>query len=273
MRKKTFMAMTVISAVYLILWSVLLYYYKNNPEAARMDTRFLSVASALITQMGLQFSSMLLCLIAVMLGAGVIATELETGMVHAILSRPIRRFEYVLGKLAGLFILVVIYASVLFFALLCIGGVFSLETVVTLSLPRALSGWLVYVSVPLAVLCLTVYGSVSFKTVPCGLLMITVYLLGNIGGMVEMIGQYIGNDSVTAAGIFLSLVSPFHTLYTTAERLLIPANNLMNEMMRGAGGLSGSGRPPSIWMFVYIGVYAAFFVAMAVRKFERRDIA
>jgi ABC-type transport system involved in multi-copper enzyme maturation permease subunit len=222
--------------------------------------------------MGLQFSSMLICLLTIILGAGAIASELETGMIHAILSRPLDRTEYVLGKWLGLAILTVIYATVLYAALLIIGGVYALNTVTTLSLIQILKGWMLYLLVPLCVLCLTLYGSVSLKVVPNGLLMIFIYILGNIGGMVEMIGNYVNSRSVVSAGIFISLLSPFHTLYSASERVLLPSTGLVGEMMRGAGGLTGGGKPASAAMYIYIVLYALGFLALAIRKFRKIDI-
>ena len=264
--------MGIISLLFLTLWAILLNHFQNSVQAGEIGGNFQSIASVLLTQMGLQFSSMLLSLITIMLGAGVIASELDTGMIQAIVTRPIRRFDYVLGKFAGLCIFVIAAASILFFALLAIGAYFSLGTVAALSLSQILSSWLLYLLVPIILLCVTIYGSVSLKTVPCGLLMIAIYILGSIGGMVEMIGGFINNSAVTSAGVFLSLVSPFNILYSTAERFLIPATDIAGEMMRGAGGLAGSGRPPSVWMFVYIGVYSLSFVAFAVRRFQKMDI-
>jgi len=264
--------MGIITLLYLILWSILLNHFQNSILAGEVEENFRSIASVLFTQMGLQFSSMLISLITIMLSAGIIASELDTGMIQAIISRPIRRMDYVLGKFVGLCIFIVVTASILFFALLAIGAIFLLETIIFLALPQILLSWLLYLLVPISLICLTIYGSVSLKTVPCGLLMIAIYILGSIGGMVEMIGGLINNAAVSSAGIFLGLVSPFHIIYSTAERILIPATGLAGEMMRGAGGLAGSGRHPSIWMFVYIGFYCLFFVIFAVRKFEKIDI-
>ena len=264
--------MGIITLLYLILWSILLNHFQNSILAGEVGENFQGIASILFTQMGLQFSSMLLSLITIMLGAGVIASELDTGMIQAIISRPIRREDYVLGKFVGLCIFIVITASILFFALLTIGAVFSLDTIVVLSLPQILQSWLLYLLVLISLLCLTIYGSVSLKTVPCGLLMIAIYILGGIGGMVEMIGGLINNAAVASAGIFLSLISPFHIIYSTAESVLIPAIGLAGEMMRGAGGLAGSGRSPSSWMFIYIGMYCTFFLIFAIRKFKKMDI-
>ncbi len=272
MRKKTFTVMTVLVGLYLILWTVLLYYFNTSTVTHGMGAQFKPLASVMFTQMGLQFSSMLLSLLTIMLSSGSIASELENGMVHAVLSRPIKRSDYVIGKFLGLFCLVSVYATVLFSAILLIGVVFSLETVLALSFTQVVGAWFFYLLVPLCLLCVTLYGSTLIKTIPCGLLMIFVYILGNIGGMVEMIGNYINNTAVISSGIFISLVSPFHTLYNEAQRILLPATGVAGDLMRGMGGLSGGGKAASWAMFVYIGIYSFVFVLLAVRKFGKTDI-
>jgi ABC-type transport system involved in multi-copper enzyme maturation permease subunit len=270
-RKKTFIVMSIVTALYLILWAVILYYFKNSVLGDEPG-RIVPLATVMITQMGLQFSSMLMCLLTIILGAGAIAAELDNGMIHAILSRPIGRAEYVLGKYAGLAVLTAAYAALLYAALLLIGGLFSLSTFVALDISQILCGGLLYLLVPLAVLCLTLYGSVSLKAVQNGLLMIFIYILGNIGGMVEMIGNVVGSEPVLSAGIFISLISPFHTLYGAAERVLLPTGGLMGDMLRGIGGLPGAGRPASAAMYIYIALYSLGFLALAIRKFAKTDI-
>jgi len=270
-RKKTFTVMCIVTLLYLVLWAVILYNFQNTGLATKNE-QFRELANMMITQMGLQFSSMLMCLLTIMLSAGAIASELETGMIHAILSRPISRMEYIAGKMLGLGVLTIAYASVLYAALLIIGGAFALNPVITLTFSQILESWFLYLLVPLSVLCLTIYGSVSLKAVPNGLLMIFIYILGNIGGMVEMIGNYINNKSVISAGILISLISPFHTLYSAAERILLPSTGLAGEMMRGMGGLTGSGRPASTTMYIYIAVYSIGFLTLAIYKFKKTDI-
>lgn len=273
LRKKTFTVMTILVGLYLILWTILLYYFGTSTVTHGMGAQFKPLASVMFTQMGLQFSSMLLSLLTIMLSSGSIASELENGMVHAVLSRPIKRSDYVLGKFLGLFCLVSVYATVLFSAILLIGAAFSLETVLALSFTQIIGAWFFYLLVPLCLLCVTLYGSTLIKTIPCGLLMIFVYILGNIGGMVEMIGNYINNSAVISSGILISLVSPFHTLYNEAQRILLPAAGVAGDLMRGMGGLSGGGKAASPAMFVYIGIYSLVFVLFAVRKFNKTDIA
>jgi len=260
--------MGIITALFLILWGLLLHY------SARVDIPrgLTGMADYLMTEMGLQFSSMLLSLLTIMLGAGSISSDLETGLVHGILSRPLRRTEYVLGKLAGLAAITAASATVFYGLLLIIGAIGGLSTVASLSAWQIIGGWLLFMTAPLAMLCLTLWGSVNFRTVPNGILMIFIYILGQIGGMVEMIGQLLNSRTITVAGIFLSVVSPFHMLYVTCQNFLLPSASLMQNAARFAGGLTGSGAPPSKWMYIYTAAYVAAFILFALRGFSRKDI-
>lgn len=246
-------------------------YLPNSSVTHGMGDQFRPYAMEMVTRMGFQFSAMLIALLTIMLGSGAIASELESGLIHGVLSRPIHRYQYILGKLGGLIILTCIYATLLFSLILVIGAFFGLGTITGLVFPQILSGWLLYLLLPVAVLCLTQYGSVSLKAVPNGILMIFVYILGNVGSMVEMIGQYLNSKSIISTGIFISLISPFQTIYNTMERVMLPSSGLVGNAM-AAAGLSGGGKPASLWMFVYIAVYMLGFVALAIRKFSRKDI-
>ena len=267
-RRKTFIVMGAIAALFQILWGILLHY------ALRMDipSGLVDAASYLMTTMGLQFASMLLALLTIMLTAGSISSDLDTGLSHGILSRPIRRSEYVLGKFVGLILITVAFATAFYALLLVIGGLSGLSTITALSFWRIIGGWLLFLTAPLAVLCLTLWGSTKFRTVPNGILMIFIYILGNIGGMVEMVGQLLSSRSINSAGILLSLISPFHVLYVTCEEFIMPSANLTQNVARFAGGLTGAGDPPSVWMYVYIVIYAVAFIALALRGFSKKDI-
>ncbi len=270
-RKKTFIVMGIVTGLYMVLWTLMLYYFPNSSATHGMGDQFRPFAIQMVTRMGLQFSSMLIALLTIMLGAGAIASELESGLIQGVLTRPIHRYQYILGKLAGLVILACAYATVLFFSILVIGALFDLSTITSLTFSQIMVGWLLYLLLPTVLVCLTLFGSVFFKTVSNGILMIFIYILGNVGGMVEMIGQYMSNASIIGTGIFISLLSPFQTIYSTMERVMVPNSELAGSVMSGAS-LSGSGEPASIWMFVYIAIYMFGFVALAINKFSAKDI-
>lgn len=270
-RKKTFLVMGIVTVLYLLFWLMILNYFQSYHIGSRAAD-FKPLAAIILTQTVLQFSSMILCLLTIILGCGAISSEMETGTIHVVLSRPLRRSEYLLGRFGGLAILVLAYATVLMTAILMIGRAYMLDTITALSIAQILRSWALYSCVPLAVLCLTIFGSISLKTVPNGLLMIFIYILGNIGGVVEMIGNYINSKTIDSIGILISLVSPFHTLYASAERILLPSSGLAGEMMRGVGGLTGSGQPASVLMYLFTAVYALGFLALSMHKFNKIDI-
>jgi len=269
-RKKTFAVMGVIAVLFFILWSLLLHYGLHM--GMHFKGNLSDVADYLMTIMGLQFSSMLLALFTIMLSSGAISSDLETGLVHGIISRPIRRFEYVLGKLTGLALMTAIVSTVFYALILIIGRISNLSTITVLTVWQVIGGWLLFMTVPLAVLCLTLWGSVKFKTISNGIIMIFIFILGLIGGMVEMVGQLLNSVNINSGGIFLSLVSPFHMLYITCQNFLLPSSNITQNIAQFAGGLTGSGAPPSIWMYIYTAVYVVAFVLLAFRNFSRKDI-
>ena len=272
-RKKTFLIMGTITGLYLVLLGLMVYYFQHTQMIHGIqEEQFISVASLMITQMGLQFSVLLMALLTIMLGAGAVSAELENGLIQSILTRPLSRAAYILGKLAGLTLLTSIYASFLYFVILAIGKYFNLSTITALTASQIFFCWLLYLSIPFAILCLTVFGSVHLKTVPNGILMIFIYIMGNAGGMVEMIGGYINSAKIVATGIFISLISPFHTIFGIFERKLLPSIGMVENMARGAGGLAGSGAPASFWMHLYIVIYLLACVSLAIHSFSRKDI-
>lgn len=271
-RKRTFIAMGIVTFLYLVFWTIMLYYFPNSSVTHGMGNQFRPFAIQMVTKMGFQFSAMLIALLTIMLGAGAIALDLDSGLIQGILTRPVHRYQYILGKLGGLVILVCLYATLLFFLILVIGALFGLSTITDLTLSQVIRGWLLYLLLPIALLCLTLFGSVVLKAVSAGILMIFIYILGNVGGMVEMIGLYMNNSSVIGIGIFTSLVSPFQTIYSTMERVMLPSSGFAGNVI-SAGGLSASGQSASVWMFVYIAIYMLGFAALATQKFSSKDIS
>lgn len=264
--------MGIVTILYLIFWTVILTYIpKSSVTHGMTEDQFRPFAIQMVTKIGLQFSSTLIVLLTIMLGSGTVASELENGLIHGIISRPIYRYQYILGKLVGLIIIASLYATFLYAAVLIIGAIFNLSTITNLSILQISQGWLLYLLQPIAVLCITIYGSVSLKTVPNGILIIFIYILGSVGGMVEMMGLYMNNNSVIGTGIFVSLISPIQVIYSTMEKVLLANSQMVSSFMSGAS-LSGSGKPASLWMFVYIGVYMLVFVLLAIRKFSQKDI-
>lgn len=266
--------MWIVTGLFLILWAVMVNFMMNSGITHGMEAEaFYPFATLMSSQMGLQFSAMLVALLTIMMGAGAISQDVESGLIHGILAKPISRTSYILGKFLGLAALASIFASVLYVLIIVIGCLFDLSTFTSLSASQFIVGWFFYLLLPIAILCVTMFGSTIFKTVANGILMIFIYVLSSVGGMVEMVGNIINNDMVEASGVFISLLSPFQVIYNTMEEKLLDVSSLGSAVTTQAGmPMGGGGSPASPLMYVYIGLYMIFFIWLAVRTFNKKDI-
>jgi ABC-type transport system involved in multi-copper enzyme maturation permease subunit len=272
LRKKLFILVAVLTLVYLTLFGTITHFaVKDLARAGTLNTvNALDVASNIVSFLGFYFSSMLVAFLTIMASVGAISSEVESGVIHSIITRPIKRVSYVLGKYVGLGVLSVSYSIFLFSAIIIICAVFKLPIVNVLEPLNVVKGLLFFTLEPIAILSLSIYGSAAFKTLSNGVFVISIYILGLIGGVMEAIGSFLGNQSLINLGIVSSLISPFDILYRQMLSSMFEDIGIRNPFIT-VGGMTGT--TPSIWMLIYIFVYIPGLVIMAIRKFRLKDIS
>lgn len=272
LRKKLLLLIGALTVIYILLFTIITYFYaKDVKNGALMDTvQIASIASQLISVMGFYFSSMLVALLTIMTSLSSISSEVENGTIHSIITKPLKRYEYIMGKYIGLGIISVSYATILFLLVILIPKIYGLPVTDIMELPGILKGWGVFILEPLAILSLSIFGSSIFHTLTNGIMVIAIYILGLIGSMMEQIGSLISNDNLYKFGIFSSLISPFDLIYRKMISLIFSGAVIANPM---SGGLNSGATSPSIWMMVYIGIYLVGLLVWAVAKFNKRDIS
>jgi ABC-type transport system involved in multi-copper enzyme maturation permease subunit len=266
--KKTLVIMGDIAVFYLILWGLIAIGFMNSFAGFRPED--ILMPSFLVVQVGFFFSSIIVTLFTVTLGAGVISTDLQSGLALTLLARPIRRYEYVLGKLAGFGAMACLFASAIFFILILMGALIGLPAIASLALWQIVQGWLLFILIPVSVLVVTLSLSLYLKTVSNGIVMIFLYLLGLIGGFLDFLGEALYTKSVSAVGIFMGLLSPFQALYSRMDSVVTPPEGLDNSMANGADVISSLFNGPL--MYLYIAVYVMAFLLITIRVFNREDI-
>lgn len=191
--------------------------------------------------MGLFFGYFIIALMTIFAGTGTISSEIESGVLQAIVTRPLSRTTVVGGKFLGLGGLLVLYAL----------GFFCL--------------------IPLVLLAVTILGSTVLPTLANGVAVFALYTLGFIGGTVEQIGALIDNSVMLRIGIISSLIMPADALYRTMVAVLTAATTDPLAAVRQMGPL-GSLSAPSVWMLVYTLAYTGAALSLAVHFFLRRDL-
>lgn len=271
-RKRIIILVAVLTFVYLTLFGLVTHFsVKELAAAGTLNTiNAIDVASNIVSFLGFYFSSMLVAFLTIMISVGSISSEVESGVIHSIVTRPIKRSSYVLGKYLGLWVLSVAYSIFLFTAIISICAIFKLPLINTIKPLNIIKGLLFFTLEPIAILSLSIFGSASYKTLSNGIFVISLYILGLIGGVMEVIGSMLQNQSLVNLGIISSLISPFDIIYRQMLSAMFDGIGIRNPFMIVDGMTSTA---PSIWMLIYILAYIPGLVILAMRKFRLKDIS
>ncbi|WP_411681952.1 ABC transporter permease [Clostridium thailandense] len=269
-RKKIFHFIGILTILYLILLTIIFKFMSKNLSSNDGMLNMIVNLSSTISIVGFYFSSMLVGFLTIMLSIGIVSSELENGTILTILTKPIKRREYILGKYLGTAFLVILYSVILYTAIIIISTISKISIMETFGVKQLTKGLLFFILQPLTILSLALYGSTRFKTLNNGILIMAIYILGLMGGVMEQIGVYINNESLSTIGIISSLISPFEVTYRKMISTIFTSLGSFN-LFTGFG-IPEKSTTPSVWMMIYVCVYLVFFIFMSVKKFAKKDI-
>lgn len=269
-RKKIFHVIGVLTIAYLGILSFILNSIGKEVMSHKNMISMVADLSSVISILGFYFSSMLVAFLTIMLSIGIISSEVESGTILTILTKPIRRSEYILGKYLGTGTLIVLYSAFIYISVIAISTVSGISIVETFGVASLSKGFLFFILQPLTILALSIYGGTKFKTLSNGILVIFIYMVGLIGGVMEQAGAIANKSSLTTIGIIASLISPFETIYKKMISTIF--TNLGSFTIFGGFGMQGTSTTPSIWMMAYVLVYLIFLILISIRTFNKKDI-
>ena len=260
-KKKVAAGALLLAVAYIMLYG---YGLSKIPEAS-IANMFLATQ---MFSMALFGGGFIVALLAVMTSAGAVAGELETGTIYAVLTKPLTKNQFLLGKFLGYGLLLVIFSLLFFLALwgttVLVGGV---------ELPGVLPALGLFIMQPLVMLSVTFLASTLLSTMAGGVIVFMLYGIAFIGGMIEQIGALVENSSLVNLGIISSLLLPADALYRLTVFTLTSSAAQQGTMgaMRSMGPFS-SVSVPSSWMVLYAAAYIMFMLFLALRFFKEKDI-
>ena len=268
-RRKLVIGLFLLSVVYVGLFGL---GFKLLYERAVEDTEPLIdvLAANILTVLGLYAVHFLAAFLALFLSVGSISTEIESGMLHAILSRPITRAQYLFGRWLALAGLIVTYVVTMAGALLLIArAVAGYEPVAPF---RALG--MLSLQVVLLV-TVGVFGSTLLSTMATGVITFSLFGLAWLGGLIEFIGIGVKNDAMANIGTAVALVFPSDALWRGASYYVQSSAFLAQTSALGqfSGGIPfASNRPPTTQILLWVLAYLAVLHVAARRTFAHRDL-
>lgn len=215
--------------------------------------------------------SFVLAMTAAFLGAPAIAADLESGVTHAMLARPIRRSELVIGRWLGLTVIIVGYAA----------GSGLLEVVAV----RLVSGYgppqpllaVAYLSAQAVVLLtLALALSTRLPSIAGGAVCVVAFGLGWMAGVFAGIGRFFDAGPLVTAAEAARFLLPSDGLWRGAIWALEPPAVVLVAV--GRGGPAAEANPffassaPPIAFVAWAGFWVALVLVAAVVSFQRRDL-
>jgi ABC-type transport system involved in multi-copper enzyme maturation permease subunit len=269
-RRKLVWAVLALSALFLALYVYGFQLVVDDFEAfnAQRDGRpedFLprEVQMSIMVMLGLWTVNFLAGVMTIFAAVGAIASEIEAGTLHVVVTKPLSRFEIIAGKYLGFLTMVVIYISLMF------GGVITTAYVIgDYTPPNMLAGLSLMILVSTILLSLTMLGSTIFSTMANGVVVFMLYGLALTGGLVEQIGTSLDNDTMVRIGVASSVLVPSDSMWKLASYKIQPA---LAVSLTGPNPF-GTFVPPSDFAVNYALFYCLAVVAASMFVFQRRDL-
>jgi ABC-type transport system involved in multi-copper enzyme maturation permease subunit len=258
-RKKALLLGIVLSLLFLLIFGLGLHYLqKELPASVIFSSQFLFL--------GLYMASFLTAIISALLGVGAVSGELESGTGFALLSRPLSRSTFMLGKFLGYCQMVLPLAAVLF------SGVTGLVAWLTpFPLKGVLPALLSFLLIPLSLLAVAMLGSIYLPTLGNGIFILLLYGSTTIGGMLEQFGALANSRSLINIGIITSLLLPTDSAYRLAIVYSTSGYTGTRNLLATMGPF-GAVSLPSPWMVAYILFYITALLVLANYGFSRKDL-
>ena len=227
------------------------------------------LTSQLLIVVTFMFSGVLALSAAVVAGP-LISAEVESGLLLAMLARPLRRSEVVIGKWLGLAVLVAIYAAgSAFLELLAVNW----ATGYVPPHPFALTAYVA--AEGLVLLSLGLVLSTRLSGITGGVIALVAWLMAWIAGVVGDIGTGLQNQAIENVGVISHLLLPTDGLWRGAIYAMEPDTLLATLRAAGTVGRANpfaAVDPPPIAFLVWVVVWFALVLGAAIWSFRTREI-
>jgi ABC-type transport system involved in multi-copper enzyme maturation permease subunit len=266
-RRKLLLALGVLTLAVIVLSS---WGFSRLPTMNNVTPAEVRVASSQLTILMAFMFSGVLALGSTLVAAPTIASDIESGIALAILPRPIRRSEVLMGKWLGLAVLVVLYAAGS--GLLELLGIW----LGTSYLPPNPVAAIVFVGAEgIILMTLALLFSTRLAPMTGGVIALVLFFVGWVGGIALAIGNAFDNATIKGIGNASRLLIPTDGLWHGAIFYLEPSEVIAAARAAGrarAGNPFFAEAPLSTPYIVWVVVWLVIVTLLANWSFARRDL-
>ena len=261
-RKKILWTALIAGIGFLAVFGIGLHYQMADFRAGSMPPFLRYQILSGMLMIGLYTVDLLAVVMTILTSVDTLSGEIDSGTIHAIATKPISRWQVLLGKWLGFVCMLAIYVALMFGGTIWeahwIGGVVPQNPVA--------GAFLVFLECLLALSVTFMFGT-WFSTLTNGVIVLGLHGLAFLGGWLEQMSGFVEGSRLVDVGIVSSLVMPSEAVWRRA------AFEMESPL---AGSLQFSPfadiSVPSLAMIGYAGIYLLGALAVAIYHFQHRDL-
>lgn len=261
-RRKILWTALIAATAFLALFATGMHFQVRDTHFARIPPVIRYQALSSILQIGFYAIDMLAVLMTVLTSVDSISGEIASSTIHAVATKPIHRWQLLLGKWLGFAAMIAVYVALVF------GGVVAVGYFIAGVQPRG--AWqgasLIYLEC-LLVLSLTFLFGTIFSTLTNGVIVLGLHGIAFIGGWLEQIGTVTESNRLINLGILSSVLMPSESIWRRASYVMQTSIARTLDFSPFA-----TRSAPSDIMMLYAILYLVVVLAFAVRRFQQRDL-
>lgn len=234
-----------------VLYNLLFFALLMIGSSILLSTLTIGEQSKIIMDIGLASINIFGILIAILVGIGLVSKEIEKKTIYTIISKPIYRYQFLLGKYLGLLITLFVNTSIM------VTGFFAVLILMTYNITPDMIKAILLIFVELMVVTAVALMFSTFTTSALSAIFtISIYIIGHLLGDLKAFAAKLGNPVI----VFL-----VDTLY-----YILP--NLENFNIKGEVVHNIALDPSFIVMSILYGLlYITMILLSSVIIFQRRD--
>jgi ABC-type transport system involved in multi-copper enzyme maturation permease subunit len=261
-RKKILWTALIVGLGFLLVFGTGLSYQTADFRASSVPPFLRYQILSAMLMVGLYTVDLLDVVMTILTSVDTISGEIASGTIQAIATKPVARWQLLMGKWVGFVAMLAIYVGGMFGGTLAVGywiGGVALQNPVRGVL-------LVYLECLLALTATFLMGT-WFSTLTNGVIVLGLHGLAFLGGWLEQMSGFAQGSGLVTLGVVSSLIMPTEAVWRRAAFLMQPPL---------AGALQftpfANISVPSVGMVGYSGLYLLVLLAVAIYHFQRRDL-
>ena len=261
-RRWMVLAALALGAAFVLLYGLGVHFVEDQLRAT--TPRFLYAnAHNFLLLAGLYVVHFLTIMLAIFASVDAVAGEITSHTIQTLVTKPVRRWQVLLGKWAGYAIMLTVY-------LFALGGSLMLvmQALTGYVAPHPLLGLSLIVLEALVLLSLALLGGTRLSTLSNGVVLFLLYGVSFIGSWVEQIGSILQVPQAETIGRWTGYVLPVEELWRRVAAELTPPDTGLSNFVSPFAAFAVPD-PAIVW---YTLAYAAVALGLALVAFSRRDL-